>query len=432
MRMLDYSEERKKVEEILANRGFEVEIEKEALVKDIIMEIRNNGDQALYKYTSRFDRVDLEDLRVTEREIEAAYDKIEDDFLVSIKKAIENIKKFHYQQLRENWFSYQDEKGEKMVGQLINPLQRIGVYVPGGRAAYPSSVLMTVIPAKVAGVKEVVVVNPPGKDGKLNPYTLVAASEAGVDEIYKVGGAQAIAGLAYGTETIKKVDKIVGPGNIYVTLAKKNVFGLVDIDMLAGPSEVLILTDETGKPAYLAADLLSQAEHDPLAVPIMVTTSESIAEKTKEEVEKQLLKLSREEDARRAWEEQGLIIVVNNLKDGIEVVNNFAPEHFELVVKKPLSYLGQIKNAGAIFVGEYSSEPLGDYMAGPNHVLPTGGTARFASPLNTDDFVKKSSLIYYQKQGLKDVEGDIRKLAGLEGLDAHAAAIKARFSEGED
>ncbi|MFW6238134.1 MAG: histidinol dehydrogenase, partial [Halanaerobiales bacterium] len=306
---------------------------------------------------------------------------------------------------------------------------RVGVYIPGGRAPYPSSVLMTVLPAVVAGVDEIVGTTPPGEDGKVNPHILVAAAEAGVDELYKAGGAQAIAAMAWGTETINPVDKIVGPGNIYVTLAKKIVYGQVDIDMLAGPSEIMILCDGKADPTYIAADMLSQAEHDPMAASILVCSSGELITKVEREMESQLQELPREEIARQSLAEQGLIIEVETLENGLELVNRFAPEHFELMVKEPMSYLGQVKNAGAVFLGEYSPEPLGDYLAGPNHVLPTGGTARYASPLNTDDFIKKSSLIYYGKQGLKDEVEDIGRFARLEEFDAHARAAEIRFKE---
>ena len=425
MKRLNYARD-KEVKSILKNRRFEVSEEIKSVVTEIIAEVKEKGDQALFHYTSKFDGADLNDLKVSQTEIDKAVQTVDQNFLQSLNNAIQNIKEFHEKQLRDNWFSNQ---GQSMVGQLINPLQRIGAYVPGGRAAYPSSVLMTVVPAQVAGVEEIVVVTPPGEDGQLNPYTLAALKETGVDEVYKIGGAQAIAGLAWGTDTIKPVDKIVGPGNIYVTCAKKMVYGQVDIDMLAGPSEVLILADDTARADYIAADLLSQAEHDPMAVPMLVTTSKKVAEKTEAEVEKQLQELPDADIAREAWENNGLIIEVKDIEIGMELVNKLAPEHFELVVEEPFSYLGLVKNAGAVFVGEYSSEPLGDYMAGPNHVLPTGGTAKFASPLNTDDFLKKSSLIYYQKEGLREVEKDVREIAELEGLDAHAAAIKKRFKE---
>ena len=426
MKKLCYPDDIDKINKIIEKNknNLECNQEIENTVDNIIENVKSKGDKALYEYTFKFDNVKLEDLTVSEREKQKAYDKVNKAFLNSLNKAIEKISSFHKKQLKESWFSHSD--GRNMVGQLINPIKRIGAYVPGGTAAYPSSVLMTVIPAKIAGVDEIVVTTPPNEEG-LNPYTLVALEEIGVEEIYKVGGAQAVAALSYGTETINSVDKIVGPGNIYVTMAKKRVFGHVGIDMLAGPSEVLILADDSADPTKVAADLLSQAEHDPLAVPILITTSPKLAEKTAEQVESQLEELGRRDIAASSWEENGIIIVVDSLENGFNLVNRFAPEHFEMVVEEPLSYLGLIKNVGAVFVGEYSPEPLGDYMAGPNHVLPTGGTARFASPLSVDDFIKKSSLIYYDKEGLEKLKGDIERLANIEGLDAHASAIKKRF-----
>lgn len=428
MKKLYYPENREEIKQILKRRGFQLRDQRTQIVADILEDVKNKGDQALYKYTESFDKVKLDDLRVTEEEIERAYREIDKEFLGSLRKAIDNITRFHRKQLRESWFSYEQDN---MTGQLIHPLARIGAYVPGGKAAYPSSVVMTVVPARVAGVEEVVVVSPPDRNGRLNPYTLVAAKETGTDEVYKVGGAQAIAALAFGTESIDPVDKIVGPGNIYVTLAKKLVYGIVDIDMLAGPSEVLILADESARPDFIAADLLSQAEHDPLAVSILITDQPKLAEETQLALEKQLKELEKEEIARESINSNGLIIIVEDMERGIKLVNRFAPEHFELVVREPFKYLSKIRNAGAIFIGEYSSEPLGDYLAGPNHVLPTGGTARFASPLNIDDFLKKSSLIFYQRNGLEEVARDIVRLARLEGLDGHARAIDIRFKDKE-
>jgi histidinol dehydrogenase len=426
MKLLFYPENRQEIEGIILKRSFSLKDQRSSVVEEIILEVKEDGDKALYKYTAQLDRANLQGLKVSEEEIEEAYQGVEQGFIFSLKKAIENVADYHQRQLRQSWFNY---RNGGMTGQLINPLSRVGAYVPGGRAAYPSSVVMTVIPARVAGVDEVVVTTPPDSSGKINPYTLVAAKEAGVDEIYKVGGAQAIAALAFGTESIEPVDKIVGPGNIYVTLAKKMVYGIVDIDMLAGPSEVLILADGTARPDYIAADLLSQAEHDPLAIPVLITTEQGLIDEVKKEIESQLQELIKQAIARRAVEDNGLIVKVTSLDEGIELVNRFAPEHFELIVKEPFRYLDRIKNAGAIFIGEYSSEPLGDYLAGPNHVLPTGGTARYASPLNTDDFIKKSSIIYYSKEELFQVKDDIVKLATLEGLDAHAEAVRIRFRE---
>ncbi|MEJ6951355.1 histidinol dehydrogenase [Natronospora cellulosivora (SeqCode)] len=425
IKSLNYPENKQAINEILLKNRFDFQDERSQAVEMIVNDVRDNGDDAVFKYTEKFDGAKFGELLVSKDEIDEAYSIVEDSFIESIRKSIDNVKAFHRKQLRENWFDYNNG----MTGQVYNPLARIGAYVPGGRAAYPSSVVMTVIPAKVAGVEEVVVVSPPDKEGKVNPYTLVAANEAGADEIYKVGGAQAVAALAFGTESIKAVDKIVGPGNIYVTLAKKMVYGLVDIDMLAGPSEVLVLADENANPDFIAADLLSQAEHDPLAVSILITTSDEIAEKTKTAVAKQIKELSKREIAEESITNNALVVIVDDLDNGIELVNLFAPEHFELLVQEPFKVLGKIKNAGAIFIGDYSSEPLGDYMAGPNHVLPTGGTARYASPLNTDDFIKKSSIIYYQKEELEQVKDDVIKLAELEGLDAHANAIKIRFKK---
>src|SRR5690554_3776842 len=407
MKFLQYPENRKEIEKRRLANTFNFQDERSKVVEEIINKVRKDGDKAVYRYTEKFDGAVLSALKVSREEIEEAYQIVGKEYLQSLQRSIDNIASFHRRQLKNNWFDY--SKG--MTGQLLIPLARIGAYVPGGRAAYPSSVIMTVIPAKVAGVEEVVVVSPPDSEGKLNPYTLVAAIETGADEIYKVGGAQAVAALAFGTESISQVDKIVGPGNIYVTLAKKLVYGIVDIDMLAGPSEVLILTDGTSNPEFLAADLLSQAEHDPLAVSTLIITDENLAKETMKAVEKQLKTLAKEEIARTAIESNGTVIKVENLDDGIELVNLFAPEHFEMILEEPFKYLGRIKNAGAIFIGEYSSEPLGDYMAGPNHVLPTSGTARFASPLNTDDFLKKSSIIYYQKDELAEVKDDIIRLA---------------------
>ncbi len=428
MRLLFYPEDKQEIDDFISNRSFALNDQRSQTVEEILLEVKKEGDKALYKYTAMYDKVNLKELKITEQEIKEAYQVINQDFILTIQKAIKNVAQYHRQQLRQSWFDY---RTGGMTGQLINPLPRVGAYVPGGRAAYPSSVVMTAIPAKIAGVEEVVVVTPPDIKGKVNPYTLVAAREVGVEEVFKVGGAQAVAALAFGTESIKKVDKIVGPGNIYVTLAKKMVYGIVDIDMLAGPSEVLVLADDTGRAEYIAADLLSQAEHDPLAVPILITTDMDLIKKVEIEIQNQLKRLNKEKIARRAIEENGFTVRVNSVNEGLELVNRLAPEHFELVVKEPFRYLNKVKNAGAIFIGEYSSEPLGDYLAGPNHVLPTGGTARFASPLNTDDFLKKSSIIYYSAEELKQVKDDIIKLATLEGLDGHAEAIRVRFRENQ-
>ncbi|HHU31195.1 MAG: histidinol dehydrogenase [Zhaonellaceae bacterium] len=396
-------------------------------VEEIVEAVRLNGEEAVFAYTRKFDgaTLNLDSWKVKTEEIQAAYKQVDVDFLRAIKKAYAKIVAFHEKQKQKSWWEM-DENGS-ILGQIYRPLARVGIYVPGGTAAYPSSVLMTAVPAVVAGVKEIIMTSPPAFDGSLNPYTLVAADLAGVTEIYKVGGAQAIAALAYGTENLKPVDKIVGPGNIYVTLAKKLVYGQVDIDMLAGPSEILIVADETAKADYIAADLLSQAEHDPLASAILLTTSDTLANDVKQEVTKQLNSLPRAAIARKAIEQGGCAIIVKDLEEAIGLANDFAPEHLELAVDAPFDVLGQVQNAGAIFLGHYSPESLGDYYAGPNHVLPTGGTARFYSPLNVDMYMKKSSLISYSKKGLEQVGQDIIKLAQVEGLEAHAKAIEVRM-----
>mgnify|MGYP006273717673 CR=1 FL=1 len=429
MKILNYQSDKNKIDDLLENREFEIEEDLRKKVRNILADVKNKGDKAVFDFTEKFDEVKLEDLKVKENEIKEAYKIVEDDFLSSLKKAAKNIKEFHEKQKEESWF---DNQNGKMTGQLINPINRVGCYVPGGGAAYPSSALMTVIPAKVAGVKEIVVTTPPGKDGRINPYTLVTLDELEVSEIYKIGGAQAIAALAYGTESIKNVMKIVGPGNIFVTIAKKEVYGKVDIDMLAGPSEVMILADKNANPAYIAADLLSQAEHDPRAISVLACPSSKLIKNVKKELDKQLVKLSREKIARKSIEENGIFIEVENINKGLELVNDYGPEHFELAVEDPMSYLGQIENAGAVFLGEYSPEPLGDYFAGPNHVLPTGGTAKFSSPLTTDAFIKKSSIIYYDQAQLEKCSQDIINLARKEGLDAHANSIEIRKRGGQD
>lgn len=367
-------------------------------VNAILANVKENGDKALFQYTKDFDKADINasNIKVTEEEIKEAYDRLENPELVQvIRKSLKNIKEYHEKQKQYSWF---DSKPDgSILGQKVTPLSRVGVYVPGGKAAYPSSVLMNVIPAKVAGVEQIVMVTPPGKDGKVNPNTLVAANEAGVDVIYKVGGAQAIAALAYGTESIAKVDKIVGPGNIYVALAKKAVFGYVSIDSVAGPSEILVLADETANPRYVAADLLSQAEHDELASAILVTTSEELANKVSEYVDMFVSKLKRKEILQKSLDNYGYILVTDTMQAAIDTANDIASEHLEIVTKNPFDTMTRIKNAGAIFLGENSSEPLGDYFAGPNHVLPTNGTAKFFSPLSVDDFIKKSSIISYSR-----------------------------------
>lgn len=396
-------------------------------VNEIVEAVRANGDAAVFEYTKKFDGADLNgnNIRVTQDEIDEAYRQIEPDVLDVIRKAIVNIRTYHEKQRQYSWF---DSKSDgTILGQKVTPLTRVGVYVPGGKAAYPSSVLMNILPAKVAGVEQIIMVTPPGKDGKVNPGTLVAANEAGADVVYKVGGAQAVAALAFGTETIPKVDKIVGPGNIFVALAKKAVYGYVSIDSIAGPSEILVIADETANPRYVAADLLSQAEHDELASAILVTTSETLADQVSEEVDAFVKKLSRKEILEKSLDNYGYILIAENLNQAVDIANEIASEHLEIVTKNPFEVMTQIKNAGAIFLGEYSSEPLGDYFAGPNHVLPTNGTAKFFSPLSVDDFIKKSSIIYYSRQALEPVKDDIIKFAESEFLTAHANSIKVRF-----
>ena len=401
----------------------------ESAVKDILENVKENKDKAVFEYTKMFDKADIsaENILVTEDEIKEAYEAVSPDLLDVIRKALVNIREYHMMQKRVSWFDT-DSKGT-LLGQKVTPLEKVGVYVPGGKAVYPSSVLMNIVPAKVAGVDRIIMTTPPGKDGKVNPSTLVAAKEAGVDEIYKVGGAQAIAALAYGTESIPKVDKIVGPGNIYVALAKKAVYGHVSIDSIAGPSEILVLADETANPRYVAADLLSQAEHDEMASSILIATSMELAGKVSEEVDKFVAVLERKEIISKSLDNYGYILVAENMDDAIATANEIASEHLEIVTKEPFNIMTKIRNAGAIFLGEYSSEPLGDYFAGPNHVLPTNGTAKFFSPLNVDDFVKKSSIIYYSREALEPIHKDIEKFAGAEQLTAHANSIKVRFEE---
>ncbi|MGM7723645.1 histidinol dehydrogenase [Metabacillus sp. Hm71] len=399
--------------------------EQRKVVQSIISAVREHGDKALFSYTETFDKVALSSLKVTEDEFIKAYSELDEELVEIIREAGANIRSFHEKQKRESWISYNDEG--TMLGQKITPLDAVGVYVPGGTAAYPSSVLMNVIPAQVAGVKRIVLVSPPNQQGTLPAGVLVAAKELGITELYKVGGAQAIAALAYGTETIAAVDKIMGPGNIYVALAKREVFGIVDIDMIAGPSEIVVLSDETARANEIAADLLSQAEHDKNSSSILVTTSMEQAEAVKAEVEKQAAALPRKEIAEASIETFGHIYVAENLETAIAVVNELAPEHLEVLTENPLAILNDLKHAGAIFLGRYSSEPVGDYFAGPNHVLPTNGTARFSSPLNVDDFVKKSSIISYSEKAFYNNYAKIAKLARLEGLEAHARALEARL-----
>jgi len=395
-------------------------------VAEIGEQVRRRGDQALVELTRRFDGPDLREdqLLVEAAEVEEAYTLVDEEYLDALSVAIDNIQEFHYRQLRPSWME-PDAEGN-ILGQIHRPLSRVGIYVPGGTAAYPSSVLMNAIPAMVAGVEEIAMVTPPDANGKLNPYTLVAAAELGLDEIYKVGGAQAVFALAYGTGTIRPVDKITGPGNIYVTLAKKLVYGEVDIDMLAGPSEILIVADDKADPAYVAADLMSQAEHDVRARSILVTTSSSLMDQVEQELERQMATLSRRDTIREALERNGAFILVSDLKEAFAIANRVAPEHLEVMVEEPINWLGAIKNAGAIFLGPYTPEPVGDYLAGPNHILPTGGTARFYSPVNVDTFIKKSSLIYYSRNGFEKYRREIIKLAEVEGLTAHANSIKVR------
>ena len=401
----------------------------ESRVNDIIQNVREKRDEAVFEYTLKFDgaTIDQDNIRVTEEEIKEAYEQVDPKLLDVIRKALVNIRDYHTKQKQYSWFD-SDESGI-ILGQKVTPLKTVGVYVPGGKAVYPSSVLMNVIPAKVAGVSNIIMTTPCGKDGKVYPSTLVAAKEAGVDAIYKVGGAQAIAALAFGTESIPKVDKIVGPGNIYVALAKKAVFGYVSIDSIAGPSEIMVLADETANPRFVAADLLSQAEHDEMASAILVTTSETLAEQVSMEVDKFVTTLSRKEIIRKSLDNYGYILVADTMQDAIDTVNEIASEHLELVTKNPFETMTKIRNAGAIFIGEYSSEPLGDYFAGPNHVLPTNGTAKFFSPLSVDDFIKKSSIISYSREALEPVYKDIVQFAECEKLTAHANSIRVRFED---
>jgi histidinol dehydrogenase len=401
--------------------------EQREAVKKIIADVRRSGDAAVIAYTEKFDKVTLTSLKVERTEIEAAYKEMNDSLVAIIQEAANNIQSYHAKQQKTSWIT--TEENGTILGQKVTPLDSVGVYVPGGTAAYPSSVLMNVIPARVAGVKRIVMVSPPGEDGKLPAGVLVAADIAGVEEIYKVGGAQAIAALAYGTEKIQPVDKITGPGNIYVALAKREVFGDVDIDMIAGPSEITVLADESAKADEIAADLLSQAEHDMRASSVLVTTSSVLAEEVQQEVTAQLASLPRKEIAQKSIEDFGAIYVASDLQEAIEVVNQLAPEHLEIVTENAMELLGKIRHAGAIFIGRYSSEPVGDYFAGPNHVLPTNGTARFSSPLNVEDFQKKSSIIAYSESALRENGAKIAQFARLEGLEAHARAVETRLKK---
>ena len=428
MRILELNEDTKK--DILSNllkRSPNSYGEYEGRVNAIIENVKANGDEAVFSYTEQFDgyKLTCDNIVVTDEEIAAAYEEIDDELVEIIRKALVNIRDYHAKQKRNSWFDAKPDG--TILGQKITPLSRVGVYVPGGKAAYPSSVLMNVMPAKVAGVEEIIMCTPPGKDGKIYCGTLVAAKEAGVDVIYKVGGAQAVAAMAYGTNSIPKVDKIVGPGNIYVALAKKAVYGQVGIDSIAGPSEIMVLADETANPRFVAADLLSQAEHDELASSILVTTSRELADKVSAEVDGFVEILSRKEIMQKSLDNYGYILIAKDMDEAIDVVNEIATEHLELVTKDPFQTMTKIKNAGAIFLGEYSSEPLGDYFAGPNHVLPTNGTSKFFSPLEVDDFIKKSSIISYSKEALGAIHTDIEKFAKAEGLTAHANSIAVRF-----
>lgn len=401
----------------------------EELVRTIVNNVKKRGDAAVFDYTKHFDGADIDasNIRVTDAEIKEALSLVEPQLFTVMKRAIKNIREYHEKQRQYSWF---DSKPDgTILGQKVTPLASAGVYVPGGKAAYPSSVLMNIIPAKVAGVSRIVMVTPPGKDGKVNPVTLIAAHLAGATEVYKAGGAQAVAALAFGTETIPKVNKIVGPGNIFVALAKKAVYGHVNIDSIAGPSEILVLADDTANPRFVAADLLSQAEHDELASAILVTTSMELAEKVSAEVDGFVETLSRKEILEKSLENYGYILVVGSMEDAIAAANEIAPEHLEIVTRNPFEVMTKIQNAGAIFLGEYSCEPLGDYFAGPNHVLPTNGTAKFFSPLSVDDYIKKSSIIYYSKEALEPIQKDIEAFAKAEQLTAHANSIRVRFEE---
>ncbi len=403
----------------------------QSAVDEIVADVRENGDAALFAYAKKFDKADLtaDNLCVTEEEIKEAYDAVDPSLVEVIRRAGANIRAYHERQKRNSWF--ESQPNGIILGQKVTALASVGIYVPGGKASYPSTVLMNTLPAKVAGVGEIVMATPAGADGKVNPVTLVAAHEAGADIIYKVGGAQAIAAMAYGTESVKKVDKIVGPGNIYVALAKKSVYGHVSIDSIAGPSEILVLADETANPRFVAADLLSQAEHDELASAILVTTSENLAKAVSEEIDEFTKTLSRREIICKSLENYGYILIAENMNEAVDIANEIASEHLEIVTADPFEVMTKVKNAGAIFIGEYSSEPLGDYFAGPNHVLPTNGTAKFFSPLGVDDYIKKSSIIYYSKEALAPVKDDIIRFAEAESLTAHANSIKVRFEKGE-
>ena len=425
IKTIEYSENLN-LEKELARSQFSYDDVNET-VENILKDVKKRGDKALFEYTKKFDKVDLKTLEVSEEEIQKAFDTIDKELLEVIKYSHDNIKLFHERQVRNN-FIVKKENGVSS-GQIINPIEKVGLYVPGGTAAYPSTVLMNAVPAKIAGCKEIIMVTPPTSDGTILPSLLVAAKIAGVDRIFKVGGAQSIAALSYGTESIPKVYKIVGPGNIYVAMAKKMVYGEVSIDMIAGPSEVLIIADDSANPVHVAADLLSQAEHDKLAASILVTNSKELAKNVAEQLEIQLKELEREEIARVSIETQGRIIITKTIDEAIKISNEIAPEHLELAVSNPFELLTRVKNAGSIFMGHNTPEPLGDYLAGPNHTLPTSGTAKFSSPLSVDDFIKKSSFIYYSKEGLEEVKDKVIKFAESEGLTAHARSVSKRFEK---
>lgn len=403
----------------------------EAAVREILAKIQEEGDGALFAYTKKFDRAEIteQNVRVTDEEIREAYETVDPALVDVIRKSLVNIRSYHEKQKQNSWFTSSEDG--TMLGQKVTPLEKVGVYVPGGKAVYPSSVLMNIVPAKVAGVDRIIMTTPPGPDGKVNPSTLVAANEAGADEIYKAGGAQAIGALAYGTQSIPKVDKIVGPGNIFVALAKKAIYGHVSIDSIAGPSEILVLADDSANPRFVAADLLSQAEHDELASAILITTSRELAEKVSCEVDEFVKRLSRKEIIQKSLDQFGYILLAETMDQAVEAANAIASEHMEIVTRNPFEVMMKVRNAGAIFIGEYSSEPLGDYFAGPNHVLPTNGTAKFFSPLSVDDFIKKSSIVYYSREALKKIHKDVEQFAASEQLTAHANSIAVRF-EGEE
>lgn len=422
---------RKELMEKLSKRGMGEHGEYEETVREMVYRVKEEGDKALFSYIHQFDceKINASNIRVTEKEIEEAYQEVDKKFLEILKKALFNIRGYHEKQKRYSWFDTTPEG--TMLGQKVTPLRAVGVYVPGGKAVYPSSVLMNIVPAKIAGVEKVVMATPCDKEGKVNPMVLTAAKEAGADEIYKMGGAQAVAAMAFGTQSVPKVDKITGPGNIFVALAKKMVSGVVGIDSIAGPSEILVLADETANPKYVAADLLSQAEHDEMASAILVTTSQKLAEQVSAEVDEFVKHLSRKEIIEKSLEQYGYLLVTDTKEEALETVNLIASEHLEIVTKNPFEDMTKVQNAGAIFLGAYSSEPLGDYFAGPNHILPTNGTARFFSPVSVDDFVKKSSIIYYSKEALLKAHQEIAYFAEKEQLTAHANSVRVRF-EGEE